>query len=59
MPQKRNNPATAKTTPAKKQKSKANGNQRATTTSMIEHEAKVDETPVQDSQHAQGIDTVA
>ena len=59
MPQKRNNPATAKTTPAKKLKSKAKGKQRATTISMIEHEAQEDKTPEQDSQHAQGIDTVA
>ena len=59
MPLKRNAAATAKTTPAKKLKSKANGKQRATTKSMIEDEAVVDETPEQDSQHAQGIDTVA
>ena len=59
MPSKRNAAATGKHTHAKKLKTKANGKQRATTISMIEHEAEEDEAPEQDSQHAQGIDTVA
>ena len=59
MPSKRNAAATGKHTHAKKLKTKANGKQRATTISMIEHEAEEDEAPEQDLQHAQAIDTSA
>lgn len=59
MPSKRNAAATGKHTHAKKLKTKANGKQRATTISMIEHEAEEDEAPEQDLQHAQAIDTIA